>query len=179
MGWPFVRRRMTAELGPGWQNTLPELRAQSGRRRLARPGPPRRVACRRAARREAAISRHASAVEADLRQLELLFSIHRRMDPAIDTTEIAEEIAARLREELDYRPRGQAHRALSRDARRRVPRSRVPPVVAGAVDAAAAHHGLARRRQLLELQGPFPGRAQSPRPRHVQGLVACRSAAMA
>ena len=42
----------------------------------------------------------ASAVEADLRQLQLLFSLHRRMDPVIDTTEIAEEIAARL--ELDY-----------------------------------------------------------------------------
>ena len=43
----------------------------------------------------------ASAVEADLLNFPLLFSLHRRMDPVIDTTEIAEEIAARLRE-LDY-----------------------------------------------------------------------------
>jgi predicted unusual protein kinase regulating ubiquinone biosynthesis (AarF/ABC1/UbiB family) len=43
-----------------------------------------------------------SAVEADLKQLEWLFAIHRRMDPAIDTTEMAGEIGARIREELDY-----------------------------------------------------------------------------
>ena len=44
----------------------------------------------------------ASAVEADLRQLKLIFAIYRRMDAAIDTTHIHAEIAARLREELDY-----------------------------------------------------------------------------
>jgi len=43
-----------------------------------------------------------SAVEADLQQLEWLFAIHRRMDPALDTTEMAKEIGARIREELDY-----------------------------------------------------------------------------
>jgi predicted unusual protein kinase regulating ubiquinone biosynthesis (AarF/ABC1/UbiB family) len=43
-----------------------------------------------------------SAIEADLNQLNLIFGLHRRMEPAIDTTEIAEEIGARLREELDY-----------------------------------------------------------------------------
>ena len=44
----------------------------------------------------------ASAVEADLSQLNMLFSLRRRMGAAIDTREIAREIAARLREELDY-----------------------------------------------------------------------------
>jgi predicted unusual protein kinase regulating ubiquinone biosynthesis (AarF/ABC1/UbiB family) len=43
-----------------------------------------------------------SAVEADLRQLGLLFAIRRRFDPAIDTTEMIKEIGARMREELDY-----------------------------------------------------------------------------
>ncbi len=43
-----------------------------------------------------------SAVEADLNQLKVVFSIHARMDPAVDTSEILTEIAARLREELDY-----------------------------------------------------------------------------
>ena len=43
-----------------------------------------------------------SAVEADLAQLAVLFSIHARMGPAIDTSEMLKEIAARLREELDY-----------------------------------------------------------------------------
>jgi predicted unusual protein kinase regulating ubiquinone biosynthesis (AarF/ABC1/UbiB family) len=54
-----------------------------------------------------------SAVEADLRQLNLIFAIHRRMDPAIDTTEIAKEIGERLREELDYQ-REAKHVALYR-----------------------------------------------------------------
>src|SRR5262249_33702998 len=43
-----------------------------------------------------------TAVEADLAQLSVLFSIHARMRPAIDTSEMLKEIAARLREELDY-----------------------------------------------------------------------------
>ncbi|MGE0564064.1 MAG: ABC1 kinase family protein, partial [Pseudolabrys sp.] len=55
-----------------------------------------------------------SAVEADLRQLKLLFAIRSRFDPAIDTKEIAQEIAARLREELDY-VREAKHIALYRD----------------------------------------------------------------
>jgi len=41
-------------------------------------------------------------VEADLSQLGILFSLHRRMQPAIETSQMLEEISARLREELDY-----------------------------------------------------------------------------
>jgi predicted unusual protein kinase regulating ubiquinone biosynthesis (AarF/ABC1/UbiB family) len=44
-----------------------------------------------------------SAVEADLAQLKFIFALYRRMDRAIDPSEIAEEVGARLREELDYR----------------------------------------------------------------------------
>jgi len=44
-----------------------------------------------------------SAVEADLNQLQLLMSIRKRFDPAIDASEIAVEIGARLREELEYK----------------------------------------------------------------------------
>ena len=62
----------------------------------------------------------------------MLFAIHRRMDPVIDTTEIAKEIAARVREELDYGSRGQARRALS--AMLAGSPIRVPARVAGAVD---------------------------------------------
>jgi predicted unusual protein kinase regulating ubiquinone biosynthesis (AarF/ABC1/UbiB family) len=54
-----------------------------------------------------------SAVEADLRQLRVLFAIHRRLDPAVDTSEIIKEIGARMREELDYR-REAKHVALYR-----------------------------------------------------------------
>jgi predicted unusual protein kinase regulating ubiquinone biosynthesis (AarF/ABC1/UbiB family) len=43
-----------------------------------------------------------SAVEADLTQLKAVFAVHARMNPAISTGEILQEISARLREELDY-----------------------------------------------------------------------------
>src|SRR5262249_45020787 len=66
-----------------------------------------------------------SAVEADLQQLEWLFAIHRRMDPAIVTTEIAKEIGARVREELDYR-REAKHVSLYRAMLADVPTIRVP-----------------------------------------------------
>src|SRR6266545_2499487 len=52
-------------------------------------------------------------MRADLQQLGLLFAIQRRMDPVIDTSEIAQEIGARIREELDYR-REAKHVALYR-----------------------------------------------------------------
>ena len=66
-----------------------------------------------------------SAVEADLQQLDLLFAIHRRMDPVIDTTEIAKEIGARIREELDYQ-REAKHVALYRAMLADVDLIRVP-----------------------------------------------------
>jgi predicted unusual protein kinase regulating ubiquinone biosynthesis (AarF/ABC1/UbiB family) len=68
-----------------------------------------------------------SAVEADLAQLKTLFAIHRRMDPAIDTREIIQEIAARIREELDYR-REAKNVALYRAMLADVPEVRVPDV---------------------------------------------------
>ena len=43
-----------------------------------------------------------SAVEADLTQLKMVFALHARMNPAVETGEILKEISARLREELDY-----------------------------------------------------------------------------
>ena len=59
MGWPFVRRRMAAELGPDWQSRFAELRA---RRRGAPPRSARSIAPTapdgRDARLQAAISRH-------------------------------------------------------------------------------------------------------------------------
>ena len=102
MGWGFVRRRMNAELGAGWEarfkkfEHLPAAAASLGQvhRAVALDGED--LACK------LQYPDMQSAVEADLKQLQLLFSIRRRFDPAIDTSEIGQEIAARLREELDY-----------------------------------------------------------------------------
>ncbi len=102
MGWAFVKRRMSAELGAGWEEKFksfehhPAAAASLGQVHRARALDGAELACK------LQYPDMQSAVEADLRQLRLLFSIRKRFDPALDTTEIAKEIAARLREELDY-----------------------------------------------------------------------------
>jgi predicted unusual protein kinase regulating ubiquinone biosynthesis (AarF/ABC1/UbiB family) len=103
MGWAFVKRRMSAELGADWQAKFahfehhPAAAASLGQVHHARAHDGTELACK------LQYPDMQSAVEADLQQLGLLFAIHRRMDPAIDTSEIAQEIGARIREELDYR----------------------------------------------------------------------------
>src|SRR6201982_417115 len=103
MGWAFVKRRMAAELGRDWQKKFsnfehrPSAAASLGQVHRARAHDGAALACK------LQYPDMQSAVEADLRQLQLIFAIHRRMDPVIDTTEIAKEIGARIREELDYR----------------------------------------------------------------------------
>ena len=102
MGWPFVRRRMAAELGADWQAKFGSFTheaahaASLGQVHRAQSLNGEALACK------LQYPDMESAIEADLAQLNLVFSLHRRMDPVIDTSEIAEEIGARLREELDY-----------------------------------------------------------------------------
>ncbi len=113
MGWAFVKRRMTAELGVGWQKRFasfehqPAAAASLGQVHRARSLDGAELACK------LQYPDMQSAVEADLQQLQWIFAIHRHMDPAIDTTEIAKEIGARVREELDYH-REAKHVALYR-----------------------------------------------------------------
>jgi predicted unusual protein kinase regulating ubiquinone biosynthesis (AarF/ABC1/UbiB family) len=103
MGWPFVKRRMTSELGPDWQGRYRSFEHEAAaaaslgqvHRAVAPDG--RLLACK------LQYPDMQSAVEADLRQLRLIFSIYERYDRAIVTKDIHAEIAARLREELDYR----------------------------------------------------------------------------
>ena len=102
MGAAFVKRRMQAELGPDWQKRFksfdlkPAAAASLGQvhRAVALDG--ESLACK------LQYPDMKSAVEADLAQLDILFAIHRRFEPVIDTTEAAKEIGARVREELDY-----------------------------------------------------------------------------
>jgi predicted unusual protein kinase regulating ubiquinone biosynthesis (AarF/ABC1/UbiB family) len=113
MGWAFVKRRMGAELGDDWQGKFaqfehhPAAAASLGQVHRARAHDGSDLACK------LQYPDMQSAVEADLQQLGILFAIQRRMDPAIDTSEIAQEIGARIREELDYR-REAKHVALYR-----------------------------------------------------------------
>lgn len=102
MGPAFVRRRMMAELGPEWETKFKSFEqtasasASLGQVHKAVAHDRRLLACK------LQYPDMQSAVEADLNQLKVVFSIHARMDPAVDTREILAEIAARLREELDY-----------------------------------------------------------------------------
>ena len=127
MGWAFVKRRMTAELGADWQRKFasfehkPAAAASLGQVHRACAHDGTGLACK------LQYPDMQSAVEADLRQLELLFAIHRRMNPPVDTTEVAGEIGARLREELDYQ-REAKHVALYRTMLASTPEVRVPRV---------------------------------------------------
>ena len=102
MGAAFVKRRMQAELGAGWQakfgsfDLKPAAAASLGQvhRATGLDGAP--LACK------LQYPDMQSAVEADLKQLELAFALHRRMNTWLDTREISKEIGARVREELDY-----------------------------------------------------------------------------
>jgi predicted unusual protein kinase regulating ubiquinone biosynthesis (AarF/ABC1/UbiB family) len=102
MGPAFVRRRMVAELGPDWAARFasfeqqPAASASLGQvhRAVGHGGEPLAVKLQ--------YPDMQSAVEADLNQLRLVFALHARMNPAIETGEMLKEISARLREELDY-----------------------------------------------------------------------------
>jgi len=125
MGWAFVKRRMSAELGADWQSKFKEFEhrpaaaASLGQVHRARALTGEPLACK------LQYPDMQSAVEADLQQLEWLLAIRRRLDPAIDTSEIGKEIGARVREELDYR-REAKHVALYRLMLEGVDTVRVP-----------------------------------------------------
>jgi predicted unusual protein kinase regulating ubiquinone biosynthesis (AarF/ABC1/UbiB family) len=127
MGAAFVKRRMQAELGADWQSRFgsfdlkPAAAASLGQvhRAVAKDGAA--LACK------LQYPDMQSAVEADLSQLEIVFALHRRLDPAIDTREISKEIGERVREELDYE-REARHAALYAHALKDVAEVRVPAV---------------------------------------------------
>ena len=111
MGWGFVKRRMAAELGPEWRSAFAAFETEAaaaaslGQVHRATGHDGTQLACK------LQYPDMASAVAADIRQLKLIFAIYARYDRAIDTGEVHAEIAARLREELDYE-REARHMAL-------------------------------------------------------------------
>jgi predicted unusual protein kinase regulating ubiquinone biosynthesis (AarF/ABC1/UbiB family) len=102
MGWPFVRRRMATEIGPDWRARFAEFDREAAHaaslgqvhRAIGLDG--RDLACK------LQYPDMASAVEADLTQLRVIFSLYERYDKAISTKQIHRELSERLREELDY-----------------------------------------------------------------------------
>jgi predicted unusual protein kinase regulating ubiquinone biosynthesis (AarF/ABC1/UbiB family) len=102
MGWPFVRRRMIAELGPQWEKKFRSFEKEAtaaaslGQVHKAVTHEGTAVACK------LQYPDMESAVKADLQQLKMLLSVFEKYDNSIMTGEIQKEIAARLHEELDY-----------------------------------------------------------------------------
>jgi predicted unusual protein kinase regulating ubiquinone biosynthesis (AarF/ABC1/UbiB family) len=102
MGPAFVRRRMAAELGPDWASRFgsfdltPAAAASLGQvhRATTTAGAPLAVKLQ--------YPDMQSAVESDLAQFRALTGMGRRLLGSLDTREAVEEIAVRLREELDY-----------------------------------------------------------------------------
>jgi predicted unusual protein kinase regulating ubiquinone biosynthesis (AarF/ABC1/UbiB family) len=113
MGWSFVARRMSAELGPDWQSRFASFghtaaaAASLGQVHRAALPDGTEVACK------LQYPDMASTVEADLRQLRLALAVYHRLDNAIQHDNIYTELAERLREELDYL-REAAHMRLYR-----------------------------------------------------------------
>lgn len=102
MGWPFVRRRMKAELGAGWEQKFTSFErdaaaaASLGQVHKAISLEGQDLACK------LQYPDMASAIEADLNQLKIIFSLYEKYDKAIKTNQVHGELAERLREELDY-----------------------------------------------------------------------------
>lgn len=102
MGWPFVRRRMTAELGADWASHFESFEqtaryaASLGQVHFARLHDGRAVACK------LQYPDMDSVIEADLQQLRLILSVFDKIDGSVSSANAFAEIAERLREELDY-----------------------------------------------------------------------------
>jgi predicted unusual protein kinase regulating ubiquinone biosynthesis (AarF/ABC1/UbiB family) len=102
MGWPFVKRRMTSELGAGWPSKFQSFEKEAaaaaslGQVHRAVHHDGRQLACK------LQYPDMDSTVEADLKQLKVIIGIYRRYDKAVDPSEVQAELAERLREELDY-----------------------------------------------------------------------------
>ncbi len=102
MGWPFVQRRMRAELGENWETKFASFEREAaaaaslGQVHRATSHDGRALACK------LQYPDMASAVEADLGQLKTLLGLFKSMDGSLDSSEAIEEVGERLREELDY-----------------------------------------------------------------------------
>ena len=153
MGWAFVKRRMQAELGADWQ---PALRLASS---TIRPRPPRSARC------IAPRAKDGSPLACKLQYPDMQSAVEADLAPAADAVRHPPPHGPGHRHARDRRGdrRAGARGARLSRARRSMPRSmrdcstastevRAPRVWPRAVDRSPAHHGLARRRALLDFK---------------------------
>ncbi len=102
MGWPFVKRRMKTELGADWESKFQDFgkeaaaAASLGQVHKATGLDEQNLACK------LQYPDMQSAIDADLKQLKLVFSLYESFDKSIATKNIHAELSERLYEELDY-----------------------------------------------------------------------------
>jgi predicted unusual protein kinase regulating ubiquinone biosynthesis (AarF/ABC1/UbiB family) len=102
MGWSFVRRRMTLELGGSWQQQFASFdreacaAASLGQVHKAQLHSGEQVACK------LQYPNMINAIQGDLDQLSFMLKLYTRTNPILDTTYIQKEIKERLEEELNY-----------------------------------------------------------------------------
>lgn len=102
MGWPFVKRRMRSELGAEWENKFKDFSKEAaaaaslGQVHKATHHDGTLLACK------LQYPDMQSAIEADLRQLKIIFSVYEQYDKSLSTKNIHAELSERLYEELDY-----------------------------------------------------------------------------
>ena len=102
MGWNFVRRRMSAELGPNWERNFRtfsrEASAAASLGQVHRAILPdgREVACK------LQYPDMRSTVESDLKQFRMAVGLFYRLDSTIRQDDVLDELQDRLYEELDY-----------------------------------------------------------------------------
>ena len=127
MGWNFVKRRMNNELGTSWQakfnsfERLPFAAASLGQVHRANFGG-KEVVCK------LQYPDMLSIVEADINQLKLIFSVYKKFDSTINTSEIEKEITSRVREELDYHLE-QKHMLIFSEIFKKIHSVNVPKVI--------------------------------------------------
>ena len=103
MGWPFVKRRMAAELGRDWEQKFKQFdqkasaAASLGQVHHAVALDGAALACK------LQYPDMTSTVQADLAQLKVVMAVFEYYDRAVSTKKIQQEITDRLLEELDYR----------------------------------------------------------------------------
>ena len=102
MGWPFVKRRMRAELGANWQSKFKYFSREAvaaaslGQVHKAVTLDNIEIACK------LQYPDMKTAVKSDLSQLKIVLNLFEKYDKSISTADIYQEIAERLYEELDY-----------------------------------------------------------------------------
>ncbi len=128
MGWAFVKRRMATELGPDWEKKFKSFgheaahAASLGQVHRAVGLDGRKLACK------LQYPDMASVVEADLRQLKIILALFEKFDRTVSTFGAYQEIAERMREELDY-AREAKHIKLYADLLENAVNARVPEVI--------------------------------------------------